>query len=121
MMFRTTSRTAAPHRHWLRRLGRSLALVAQLLVVLVPLSEGHEERALSAHVEAPRTAPHVGHHPDVCPACTLSSILGCIDEPARLADAMVRSVDAIEPAYARTFAQHDRAGSNNSRAPPHSA
>ena len=23
--------------------------------------------------------------------------------------------------FARTFAQHDRAGSNNSRAPPHSA
>ena len=70
--------------------------MAQLLVVLVPLSEGREERALSPHVEAPRTAPHVGHHPDVCPACTLSSILGCIDEPPRLDDAMVRSVDATQ-------------------------
>jgi hypothetical protein len=120
MTSRTTSRTAT-HRHWLRRLGRSLALVAQLLVVLVPLSEGREERALSPHVEAPRTAPHVGHHPDVCPACTLSSILGCIDEPPRLADAMVRSVDAIEPTFVRTFPRNDRAGSNNSRAPPHSA
>jgi len=122
MMFRTTSRTPAPtHRHWLRRLGRSLVLVAQLLVVLVPLSEGREERALSPHVEAPRTAPHAGHHPDVCPACTLASILGYIDEPPRLDDALVRSVDAIEPSFARTFAPNDRAGSNNSRAPPHSA
>ena len=120
MMSRTTSRSAS-RLHWLRRLGRSLALVAQLLVVLVPLSEGREERALSPHVEAPRTAPHVGHHPDVCPACTLSSILGCIDEPPHLDDAMVRSVDVIAPSFARTFAQRDRAGSNNSRAPPHSA
>ena len=120
MTFRTTSR-AVSGRHWLRRLGRSLVLVAQLLVVLVPLSEGREERALSAHVEAPRTAPHVGHHPDVCPACTLSSILGCIDEPPQLGDAMVRSVDAIEPSFARTFAQSARTGSNDSRAPPHSA
>jgi hypothetical protein len=120
MMFRTTSRSAT-RRHWLRRLGRSLALVAQLLVVLVPLSEGREERALSAHIEAPRTMPHLGHHPDACPACTLSSILGCIDEPPRLADAMVRSVDAIEPPFTRTVVQDDRAGSNNSRAPPHSA
>jgi class 3 adenylate cyclase len=75
--------------HWLRRLGRSLALVAQLLVVLVPLSEGHEERALSPHVEAPRTTPHNGHRPDTCPACTLASILGQVDEPPRLDEALV--------------------------------
>ena len=107
--------------HWLRRLGRSLALVAQLLVVLVPLSEGHEQRVLSPHVEAPRTTPHNGHRPDVCSACTLASILGQIDEPPHLADATVRAVAIIEPTFARTFAQSDRAGSNNSRAPPHSA
>lgn len=120
MMYRTTNR-AASRLHWLRRLGRSLALVAQLLVVLVPLSEGREQRALGPHVEAPRTAPHLGHHPDVCPACTLASILGHIDEPSRLDEATVRSIAAIEPAFSRTFVESDRTGSNNSRAPPHSA
>jgi hypothetical protein len=120
MMSRTTSRTPS-HLHWLRRLGRSLALVAQLLVVLVPLSEGREERALAPHFEAPRTAPHVGHHPEVCPACTLASILGHIDEPARLDDAMVRAVAVIEPSFARTLVLRGSARSNNSRAPPHSA
>jgi hypothetical protein len=120
MMSRTTSR-ASTRLHWLRRLGRSLALVAQLLVVLVPLSEGREERALGPHVEAPRTAPHLGHRVDVCSACTLSSILGRIDEPPRLGDAVVRAVAAIEPSFARTIVQGHRTRSNSSRAPPHSA
>jgi hypothetical protein len=120
MMSGTASRSAS-HRHWLRRLGRCLALVAQLLVVLVPLSEGREERALGPHVESPRTMPHIGHHADVCPACTLSSILGRIDEPPHLDDAVVRSVAAIEPSFARAFAAGYRTRSNSSRAPPHSA
>jgi hypothetical protein len=120
MMFRTTSRSTA-HPLWLRRLGRTLALVAQLLVVLVPLSEGREERALASHVEAPRTTPHPGHLFEVCSACTLSSILGRIDEPPRLDEATVRAVDSIEPTFARTFAQGNRTRSNSSRAPPHTA
>ena len=120
MTSRTTRRSAS-RLHWLRRLGRGLALVAQLLVVLVPLSEGREERALGPHVESPRTMPHVGHHADACPACTLSSILGYIDEPPRLDDADVRAVAAIEPTFARACVQADRARSNSSRAPPHSA
>ena len=120
MMSRTT-RCSATRLHWLRRLGRSLALVAQLLVVLVPLSEGHEQRVLAPHVEAPRTAPHNGHRPDVCPACTLASILGQIDEPPRLDEASVRAVAVIEPSFARTFVERDGTRSNNSRAPPHSA
>ena len=120
MMSRTTSRRAT-RLHWLRRLGRGLALVAQLLVVLVPLSEGREERALGPHVEAPRTMPHLGHRVDVCPACTLSSILGRIDQPPGIADAVVRAVAAIEPSFTGTFAPSERSRSNSSRAPPHSA
>lgn len=119
-MFRTTNR-AASGLLTLRRLGRCLALVAQLLVVLVPLSEGREERALAAHVEAPRTAPHPGYFFEVCSACTLSSILGRIDEPPRLDDATVRAVDVIEPTFALAFAPGYRTRSNSSRAPPHSA
>jgi hypothetical protein len=120
MTFRTTS-CSASRLHWLRRLGRRLALVAQLLVVLVPLSEGHEERALGPHVESPRTMPHVGHRPDVCPACTLASILGHIDESPALDDAVVRAVAEIEPSFARRFAPSARPHSNSSRAPPRSA
>lgn len=117
-MPRSTSRTTRSL-HWLRRLGRSLALVAQLLVVLVPLSEGHEERSLDPHVEAPRTMPHLGHHPTPCSACTLASMLGHVEEQPRLRFAVV-AVPAIEPTFARTFAQVARARSNSSRAPPHS-
>jgi hypothetical protein len=120
MMSRTTSRAATPL-HWLRRLGRGLALVAQLLVVLVPLSEGREERALAPHIEAPRTAPHLGHRVDVCSACTLSSLLGRLDEPPRLDDAVVHAVAAIAPSFESTLAQGYRTRSNSSRAPPHSA
>jgi len=120
MTFRTTGRSGS-RLHWLRRFGRGLALVAQLHVVLVPLSEGREERALGPNVETPRTMPHVGHRPDVCPACTLASILGHIDEPPALDDAVVSAVAEIEPAFARTFAPSARARSNSSRAPPHSA
>ena len=97
-----------------------MALVAQLLVALVPLSEGREERALGPHIEAPRTMPHLGHRADVCSACTLSSILGHIDEQPRLPD-VVLAVPAIEPSFAATFAQRSRTRSNSSRAPPHSA
>ena len=120
-MMSRTARRSTSRLQWLRRFGRGLALVAQLLVVLVPLSEGREERALGPHIESPRTAPHVGHRADVCPACTFSSILGRIDEPPRLDDAVVRAVAVIEPACARTFARSDGARSNSSRAPPHSA
>lgn len=114
--------TRRPHGQfaWLRNLCRSLALVAQLLAVLVPLSEGHEERVLASHVEAPRTSPHVGHRPDVCPACTLLGIHSQIEEPPRLRDLVVR-LQPAEPSFRRWFARDARSASNSSRAPPHSA
>src|SRR5690349_12809863 len=64
-------------RSWFRRVGRALVLATQLVVLVAPLAEAHDERPLSAHVEAPRTVPHPGHHADECPACMLLSVHGC--------------------------------------------
>ena len=50
---------------------------------------------MSAHVEAPRTVPHPGHHADGCPACMLLSVHGCPAAAPRLAEfARERSVVA---------------------------
>lgn len=117
-MLSATRRT--PARRWLRHLCRSLALVAQLLVVLVPLTEGHEERVLASHVEAPRSTPHLGHHPDVCPACLLLGVHGQVEEHARLRDLLVE-IEQQQRSVTRLFARATRASSNSTRAPPLSA
>ncbi|MEO8561537.1 MAG: hypothetical protein ABI601_05650 [bacterium] len=94
--------------------------MVQLLVVLVPLSEGHEERVLDSHVEAPRSSPHVGHHPDVCPACILLGMHSRVEEPSDLGDLLIE-VEQTQRSVARVFAYATRATSNSSRAPPLSA
>ena len=104
-------------RHWLRRFGRVLVLVTQLVALVVPLAEAHEERALSAHVEAPRTVPHPGDHPDVCPACRLLSVQGCPAAPSLLEESerAQRTVPRWAVGHVVTIA---RSFSNASRAPP---
>jgi hypothetical protein len=97
-----------------------LALVAQVLVVLVPLSEGREERVLDSHIEAPRSQPHLGHHPDVCPACILLGVHSRLEERSHLDDLLVE-VEQEQRTVARLFAYATRATSNSSRAPPPSA
>ena len=97
-----------------------MALVAQLLVLLVPLTEGREERVLGAHVEAPRSTPHQGHRPESCPACTLLGVHGRVEEQARLHDLVVE----VETAFVSTptsLVASARFVSNSSRAPPLSA
>jgi hypothetical protein len=104
-------------RHWFRRFGRALVLVTQLVAAVAPVAEAHEEQVLSAHVEAPRTVPHPGHHADACPACMLLSVHGCPSElpqleelePERIVVPRVAASHAV--AVARVF-------SNSSRAPP---
>lgn len=115
-----SSNQRTPARRWLRHLCRSLALVAQLLVVLVPLSEGREERVLASHVEAPRNTPHLGHHPDVCPACILLGVHGTVEERARLRELLVE-IEQQRRSVTRLFARATRATSNSTRAPPLSA
>ena len=104
-------------RQWMHRLGRILTVVIQLAFVLVPLSEGREERVLGAHVEAPTTAPHPGHRPDSCPACQMLSVHGLTQQRSELPDfPSVRNECGAQwtPAYAAVRLSR----TNCSRAPP---
>jgi hypothetical protein len=107
-------------RHWFRRLGRMLVLVTQLVALVAPLAEAHEDRLLDAHVEAPRTVPHPGHHPDSCPACMLLSVHGCPVERPRL-EPLVLERNVVAPLRATSVASRIRIVSNSSRAPPRPA
>jgi hypothetical protein len=102
---------------WLNHLGRALALVIQLAFVVVPMSEGHEERLLGAHVEAPRSAPHPGHHPDWCPACQMLSVHGLAQQRAELPP-ISTVVGQCAAARATGFAGVELEHTNCSRAPP---
>ena len=104
-------------RKWFRRAGRALVLVTQLVALVAPLAEAHEERPLSAHVEAPRTTPHPGHHVGECPACMLLSVHGCPAEPARLGE-LEREQCVVPGQCVMHVATAARNPSNSSRAPP---
>ncbi|MEP6621483.1 MAG: hypothetical protein ABJE47_19305 [bacterium] len=105
-------------RRWLQRLGRFLAVVTQLVVLLAPITESHADRQLGAHVEGPRSAPHPGQHrPDSCPACQLLSLHGRTVERAQLPD-LVLEVSPSAPTTASHASDAARLPSNSSRAPP---
>jgi hypothetical protein len=101
----------------LRRVGRALAVVAQLVVLFAPMAEAREDRPMGAHVEAPRTTPHPGHRPESCPACLLLSVHSRPAERPRLG-AVARHVNALPPAASVYAPLALRAISNSSRAPP---
>jgi len=112
-MFARSSRC----RSWFRRVGRALVLVTQLVALVAPLAEAHEERPLSAHVEAPRTVPHPGHHAGECPACVLLSVHGCPAARPQLEPCERERV--VVPRMAEVHAgSGGRSLSNSSRAPP---
>jgi hypothetical protein len=94
-----------------------LAVVAQLVVLFAPMAEAREDRLLGAHVEAPRTTAHPGHHPESCPACVLLSVHSRPAERPRL-DEVTRRVNALPPAASVYAPLALRAISNSSRAPP---
>ena len=104
-------------RKWFRRVGRALVLVTQLVALVAPLAESHEERPLSAHVEAPRTTPHPGHHVGECPACMLLSVHSCPAAGAHL-DELERERCLVPRQPAMQVATAARNLSNSSRAPP---
>jgi len=107
-------------RKWFRRAGRALVLVTQLVALVAPLAESHEERPLSAHVEAPRTTPHPGHHVGECPACMLLSVHGCPAARAQLEE-FEREACVLPRQPAAQVATTARNLSNSSRAPPSAA
>jgi hypothetical protein len=104
-------------RKWFRRVGRALVLVTQLVALVAPLAEAHEERPLSAHVEAPRTTPHPGHYVGECPACMLLSVHGCPAETAQLGE-FEREQCVVPRQSVVQVAVAGRSLSNSSRAPP---
>ncbi len=104
-------------RKWFRRVGRALVLVTQLVALVAPLAEAHEERPLSAHVEAPRTTPHPGHHVGECPACMLLSVHGCPAGTARLGE-IERERCVVPRQSVSEVVTAVRSLSNSSRAPP---
>jgi len=107
----------SPRRSWFRRFGRALLLVTQLVVLVAPLAEAHEEQPLSAHVEAPRTVPHPGHHADSCPACMLLTVHGCPAAAPRLEE-FSRERCVVPRRSVVQVAARARRVSNSSRAPP---
>jgi hypothetical protein len=111
--------SAAPSRfrNRFRRIGRALVLATQLVVLVAPLAEAHDERPLSAHVEAPRTVPHPGHHADECPACMLLSVHGRPAERPRL-DVREREQSVVPRQSVVLVVSAARDLSNSSRAPP---
>ncbi|MDB4874356.1 MAG: hypothetical protein JWM41_802 [Gemmatimonadetes bacterium] len=52
------------------------ATAAQLVVALLPLTEGRVARTLSAHVEADGAKGHVAHNEATCASCQARSIQG---------------------------------------------
>ncbi|CAN5918262.1 hypothetical protein BH11GEM2_BH11GEM2_15140 [soil metagenome] len=111
-----TSRSRT-RRHWLHRLGRALAVVTQLVLLLAPIAEGREDRPMDPHVEAPRTRAHPGHQPSTCAECVLLSMHGRVEERAALPEpARVQRISHV--AEARVAGGVERSVSNSSRAPP---
>ena len=103
--------------HWLHRLGRVLAIATQLVLLLVPLAEGREERLLGPHVEAPRSLAHPGHRADFCAECVLLSVHGRAEEPSRLPEP-AGILGACHIATAMQAPAVEGESSNSSRAPP---
>lgn len=106
-----------PGTGWLRRLGRILAVVAQLVVLAAPAAEGHEERSLAPHVEVPGNQQHPGHHPERCPACILRGVHCRAAERTEI-PAIERAERVSVPADAQYATHGADAPSNSCRAPP---
>jgi hypothetical protein len=103
--------------HWLHRLGRYLAIVTQLVLLMAPLAEGREERLLGPHAEAPRTQAHPGHRADFCAECALLSVHGRAEQPSPLSEvACVQGACHIASAIDALGVEGEP--SNSSRAPP---
>jgi hypothetical protein len=64
-----------PKRHWLFTVFAAIAIVAQIVVALAPLTEGRYAR-MGSHVESTGSHTHVLHDDATCAACQARSIQG---------------------------------------------
>jgi hypothetical protein len=104
-------------RNWVLTALACLAMAAQLVVALAPLSEGRVARALSAHVEAGGPDGHVAHNEATCASCQARSIHGATSRPAT---ELPNGPDVSAVAIARTerAISTDLHFQSNPRAPP---
>jgi len=106
-----------PAIRWLRRAGRVLAVVAQLVVLLAPVGESREGRALAAHVEQQGTPHHPGHHAERCPACILLAVHSRAAERQELPP--IAEAGRVRPPATSQYATVSAdAPANSCRAPP---
>ncbi len=112
------SRSVAAHsaRHWLLTVIAFIAMAAQVVVAIAPLTEGRDGRYAS-HIETDGTHLHFAHNDATCAACQARSIHGtAAREPARLvasgghAFITLWIANSAEPAI--------RFSQDNPRAPP---
>ncbi|MDB4899620.1 MAG: hypothetical protein JWN53_1428 [Gemmatimonadetes bacterium] len=113
----TSSAASRVHFRWLRHLGRTLAMVAQIVVLLAPSAEAREERGLAPHVEASGTRQHAGHRPERCPACILLAVHGRAAERTEI-PAIERAQRVTVPAELQYATPSAEAPANSCRAPP---
>jgi hypothetical protein len=103
-------------RHWLFTVFAAIAIVAQLVVAIAPLTEGRYAR-MGSHVESTGSHTHVLHDDATCAACQARSIQGTT---ARSAVPVVLA--ALAPSDIVRSADHDGSSDahlqQNPRAPP---
>ena len=64
-----------PKRHWLFTVFATIAILAQVVVAIAPLTEGRYSR-MGSHVESTGSRTHVLHDDATCAACQARSIQG---------------------------------------------
>lgn len=113
---RATLPLPRPRRHWLFSVLAALAIAAQLVVAIAPLSEGRDSR-MASHVEAHGLASHYAHNEATCAACQARSIHGTAPHTQVAAAIITVSLPVLD-ASARRGASPEHYPQDNPRAPP---
>lgn len=103
-------------RRWLFTVCAAVAIVAQIVTALAPLTEGLEGR-MASHVESRGAPVHFLHNEATCAACQARSIQGTTSRPA-LALAAHAFTPRAPIAGAERAVSFDLNPQHNPRAPP---
>jgi hypothetical protein len=110
------SRPKQRKRHWLFAVFAFLAITAQLVVAIAPLTEGRDAR-MASHVESSGSRTHFLHDDATCAACQARSIQGTTSRPV-----VPIVIVALSPNDIVRAADHDGSPGlhlqQNPRAPP---
>lgn len=104
-------------RHWLLRLLAFVAITAQLVLALAPLSEGRSA-TMATHVETSGAVRgHYAHNEATCPVCQARSIHGATPkEPAPFLAGPIRPTAVVDVVTHGISDDYSRQA--NPRAPP---